>query len=444
MRVPREVVLVAAAHAAACALVLALGFDHVSDDDYARVTIAQSFAHAPKLDPSGTSWLPFPFWVTGSIMAVLGRSLDVARASSIAFASLAAALPYVALRVTGASRQAGLVAVAFATLSPWSLWLGASTVPESFTASFTASAAIALGSSTSTSTGTTRAVRVGFALALLAACLSRYEPWPVAAVLAVVLGSRALRARRPSARGTELLLATLVALGPLAWLAWNAHAHGDALHFFQRVARFKRALGEGHQDAASALLLYPRLLVSRRPDVVIAAACALACGRLFGASGAELRARWTVPLACAAAQLLFLAYGNARDGAPAHHPERALLGFVFLVAAFAADVLTASVRPAPDRRRALALGMLGLVALSWLVNASAVVSDVPGTGSESRNAQISAGTALRRDNVERVVVTPCAYEHFALVAAFGAPERVETNPRSSAEVTASCPAVERR
>jgi hypothetical protein len=33
----------------------------VSDDDYARVVIAQRLSLA--LDPSGTSWLPFPFWL---------------------------------------------------------------------------------------------------------------------------------------------------------------------------------------------------------------------------------------------------------------------------------------------------------------------------------------------------------------------------------------------
>ena len=37
------------------AWVLHLGFTHVSDDDYARTVIAEQFAQAPKLDPSGTS-----------------------------------------------------------------------------------------------------------------------------------------------------------------------------------------------------------------------------------------------------------------------------------------------------------------------------------------------------------------------------------------------------
>ena len=60
------------------AWVLSRGFSHVSDDDYARVAIAELFAHAPTLDPSGTSWLPFPFWLTGAAMMAFGRSLGTA------------------------------------------------------------------------------------------------------------------------------------------------------------------------------------------------------------------------------------------------------------------------------------------------------------------------------------------------------------------------------
>ena len=45
LRAPAPEILVVLGYAAACGLVLALGFDHVSDDDYARVTIAQAFAH---------------------------------------------------------------------------------------------------------------------------------------------------------------------------------------------------------------------------------------------------------------------------------------------------------------------------------------------------------------------------------------------------------------
>lgn len=449
-RLLTEVAVVAALHALACVIVRALGFDHVSDDDFARVTIAQSFAHAPKLDPSGTSWLPFPFWALGSVMLAFGRSLSVARTASIGFASAAAVLPYVALRVTGASRLAAILALAFATMSPWSLWLGAATVPESFTASFTASAAIALGSLRGRRLPL--AARIGFALALLAACLSRYEPWPVAAVLAVVLAARGARDLRGDDDGNragggrqDLALAALVAAGPLLWMAWNGHAHGDALHFFQRVARFKRALGEAPVSTLDALLLYPRLFVARRPDIVLAVALAFTGGHVFVKSRAGVRAAWLVPLACAVAEIAFLAYGNVRDGAPAHHAERALLGAIFIAAMFAADVLVLAAPPALARARVPALAAAAVVAAAWLANGVVGLRDVPGSGpAEDRSAQISAGSALRVEDVPHVEVTPCAYEHFALVAAFAAPEKVAILPRSDAPVTPSCPAVERR
>ncbi|AKV00811.1 hypothetical protein AKJ09_07474 [Labilithrix luteola] len=426
-------------YAAACALVLAGKFDHVSDDDFARVTIAQSFVHAPKLDPSGTSWLPFPFWVLGAALAALGRSLTTARAASVAFSALAAAAPYFALRrAAGAPPLRAAVAVTFAMLSPWSLWLGASTVPESFTASFTAAAAIGLAGS-----GALRGSSAWFALALFAACLSRYEPWPVAAVLALCLAWRAVKAIREGIPPTSasFVIIALVVLGPLGWMAWNAHAHGSAVHFFHRVSNFKRAIGEGSTDTLGALLLYPRLLVAMRPDVLAAAACALPLLRR-----PEIRRAWSVPLLCAAAQLAFLAYGNARDGAPAHHAERALLGIVFILAMFAVDALGSTLPALATRARPAVYALMALLVVGWLMNLRPLFGeDIPATpDAENRDAQVAAGRALAADRVEHVVVTPCAYEHFALIAAYGAPERVTILPRSGAPVTPSCPNVERR
>jgi hypothetical protein len=432
-RAPAVGLLVVLAYAAACGLVLALGFDHVSDDDYARVTIAEAFAHHPRLDPSGTSWLPVPFWTLGAIMAVFGRSLAVARGASIAIASLAALLPYLALRSAGSTRPRALAGVAFAMLSPWSVWLGAATVPESFTASATAAAAIALGAA-----GGRERARVGFALALLAACLSRYEPWPVAAVLALVLAARAWKDRS----ATSIASALLVALGPILWMAWNLHAHGDALHFFARVSRFKQALGEGSTSTLSALLLYPRLLFTTRPDVVAGFTCAVVAARAFLTS-AEARARWGVPLACAVAQIVFLACGNARDGAPAHHAERALLGTTFILAMCAADLLVQALPTAHSRARSATVGIAVLLFTAWAITTVRALGDVPGSSAyDARGPQIERGRALRSESA--LVITPCAYEHFALIAAYGAPEQVETRPSTGLEVLATCPLVETR
>ncbi|MBX3190018.1 MAG: hypothetical protein KF819_23535 [Labilithrix sp.] len=427
----KDAAAVAAVHAIACVIVLALGFDHVSDDDFARVTIAQSFAHAPRLDPSGTSWLPFPFWTMGATMAIFGRSLAVARVFSVGLASLALALPLIALRMTGAPRRRALAAIAFAAIAPWSLWLGAATVPESFTASFTAAAVLALGRP---SDNASPRARFAFASLLLAACLSRYETWPVAIVLAIATALRS-RSRRQTAVTCAILLA-----GPVLWMAHNLHAHGSALHFFTRVAAFKRAIGEGSTDASSALLMYPRLLATTRPDVVAATA-----GALLALRSKTVRRRWLVPLACAAAQIAFLSYGNARDGAPAHHAERALLAPVLILAAFAADVLLEAAPDLLSTRRPQAIGGAVVLAACWLLGARASLREVPGASpSEDRTAQLAEGQRLREAGAPRVVVTPCAFEHFALVAAYGAPERVETLPRTGAAVGPECPAVERR
>jgi hypothetical protein len=258
---------------------------------------------------------------------------------------------------------------------------------------------------------------------------------------------RALRGPR-DARPREVLAATLVALGPLLWIAWNVHAHGDPIHFFERVSRFKRALGEGSTDTLGSLLLYPRLLIGMRPDVLVAIALAVVAASTFITPRLrvmDVQRRWLVPLACAAAELAFLAYGNVRDGAPAHHSERALLGIVFLTAAFAADVLGEAVPAALLREGGAGLKCAVVLGAAWLASSAVAFRDVPGASTaEDRAAQLGAGERLRVERAEHVSLTPCAYEHFAVIAAFAEPERVTTNPSTGAAVTSACPFIERR
>jgi len=430
-----DYIILAVLHAALCVFVRRHGFDHVSDDDFARVTIAQAFAHKPKLDPSGTSWLPFPFWLQGGLMFITGRSLQMARAVSIALASAAATVPYVAMRLSGASRTGALAGVAFAILSPWSIWLGATTVPESMTASLAAAGVIALGAKNA---GDKRG-SLWFGLALLCACLSRYEPWPMAALIALITAARAIQKDGHGPRRVVLVL--LVVLGPVFWMFWNKHAHGSAFHFFQRVSTFKRAIGEGAQDPKAAFAMFPKLLLAARPEVIIAT-----LGALFFMGQRPLRDRWLLPLVAVLAQIAFLAYGNAHDGAPAHHPERALLGTLFLLAMFSGNVLVEAAATAfrvwrPSIAPILAvLGVIGAVFATSLPQ----FRTPPGTApSEQRSAQIAAGKALRKEDPTNVVVTPCQFEHFALIAEFGKPERADVRPRLDEPVVKECPLVER-
>ncbi len=453
----RDAACIALLHAGACALARAGGFDHVSDDDFARVTIAQAFAHAPRLDPSGTSWLPFPFWILGTVMAILGRSLVVAHAASIVLSAAAATTPYLVLRSTGIPRGRALLAMAFAFATPWCFWLGAAPVPESFTASFTAAGILGLCAARFAeqasagdddelaAAGTSARPRIAVlsALAILAACLSRYEAWPVAAVLAVTLavrGARATREQRPLLVG----LAIACTLGPLLWMAWNAHAHDGPLHFFRRVSSFKRAIGDGATDFFGALLMYPGLLLTTRPEIAIPTLFLLPSA----IRDPLVRRRWGIPLICVVAQIAFLSYGNARDGAPAHHPERALVGAMVVLALFTADVgLTKLHQLALDGRSLAAKAGAAFFGIAWIIS-GVRGGDPPGRGgSEDRTEQVARGAKLRADGVKAFAVTPCAFEHFALIAAYGAPENVAIEPRTGAlqaRSTADCPAVEIR
>src|SRR5208337_2113222 len=115
-----------------------------SDDDYSRVVIAERFAHSPALDPSGTSWLPLPFWISGAAMMAFGRSLDVARAIAVALGAVSVAVPYAGMRVVGVARWPALAATALTMALPWSAWLGVATVPEAWTGALAAGAMVAM------------------------------------------------------------------------------------------------------------------------------------------------------------------------------------------------------------------------------------------------------------------------------------------------------------
>ncbi|HWL85255.1 MAG TPA: hypothetical protein VNO21_05610, partial [Polyangiaceae bacterium] len=214
------------------------GLQHISDDDFARAVIAEQFAHAPRLDPSGTSWLPFPFWVTGGAMMVFGRWLAVARAVAFGLNGAGAALVLAALRRAGVDRVTALAGAVLAMATPWNACLGAAAVPEGFTGAFVAAATIAAGSGR----GSTRA---WMNVALLCASLSRYEVWP-ACLLVTVWELARLRAMRVKASASEewvpwkaIVVALIPMLGPAAWMAWNLHAHGSATHFLARVAAYR-------------------------------------------------------------------------------------------------------------------------------------------------------------------------------------------------------------
>jgi len=368
------------------------GFSHISDDDFARTVIAEQFAHAPRLDPSGTSWLPFPFWVTGGVMMVFGRSLEVARGVALVMGGAGAVMVYLALREAGVARWTAVAGTALAMAIPWNAWLGAATVPEGFTGAFVAAAAI----------GGARKPWMG--TALLAATLSRYETWPAAAVIAIA-GVFAFKRERN-------VWPFVAVLGPLAWMAWNAHAHDGPLHFFTRVANYRHTVGAAGAPLLEKLLVYPRALASE-PEALALGAVVLFTFPLPRPG----RPRWSVPLLAAGATMLFLVYGETSEGAPTHHPERALTPVWWTLIPLGADV--AHRLHATVERLIIAIALISVAVRThcWSVT-------LPLSQEEDRSAQIAKGRALRLQGPHEIHLVPCRYEHFALIAAYGSPESV--------------------
>ncbi len=270
------------------------------------------------------------------------------------------------------------------------------------------------------------------AVLALVATLSRYEAWPVAAFVFALCAARARSDRRA-------IVAALVAIaGPVFWLANNVHAHGDALHFVARVAAFRRASGAS-LTMAQRILEYPvALFDDAREILALAAVFAVAA-----VSDRALRARWVLSIGGTALVLAFLIYGDVRDCAPTHHAARALGPLmVGLAAAGAVGGGARTARLVASRERIARL-VLPVVAGACIAHDFRRVRYAPASSeSERRDAQIARGYALA--GATSLDVTPCAYEHFALLAAFSAPERATIAPLTHEPVTPDCPRVAAR
>jgi hypothetical protein len=419
------------------------GFTHLSDDDYARTVIAEAFAHAPRLDPSGTSWLPLPFWIEGLTMTLAGRSLGVARGVALVLGAASIVAPYLAMRRVGMPRAPALLATVVAMAMPYGAWLGVATVPEGWAGALTAAALFAM---------TQPKAWPWAALALLAASLSRYEAWPACAAFAAgCLANRVLTIRRASSGGDEASArrespwravgwGAVALFGPAAWMAWNAHAHGSATHFVTRVVTFRHAIGAADIPLSDKILGYPHALVVALPEAALLGVVG-AIGLLVDPA---LRRRWGWPCASAAAIFAFLVAGDLGDGAPTHHPERALVAAAWIAIATGVDALFAAAAPwVASPRRAWVLAAAAMTGAAWAGSVAWRLSNPPGNGdAERRDAQIARGLDLRARDVAAATIAPCAFEQFALLAAWGAPERAVVRPRSGEPVSPACPRVE--
>lgn len=411
--------------------VLRLGFSHVSDDDFARTVISEQFAYAPKIDPSGTSWLPLPFWLDGVAMSVGGRSLGVARGMAMALSAAAVAAPYFAMRTVGMKRAPAFMATAAAMALPWNAWLGVATVPEGWTGAIVGASAISMAS---------ERARPWAAAGLLTASLSRYEAWPASATLIALSVTRVAEGENPR---RELAIAVVAAFGPLAWMAWNLHAHGTPFHFLSRVASYRHAIGAADMPLRDKVFGYPRVLVMDTPEVAVLGGL----GLLGIATSPRLRSRWRWAIAASIAILVFLIVGDVRDGAPTHHAARALSPLWWIFSGMGIDAVSAAIlnREWAHNVRVAAGCAAFLAGASWCASMPGRWGSYPGrSASERRDVQVARGLDLRDRGVLGADVTPCEYEHFALIAAWGEPERVHVEQRSGEAIHDGCPRVAER
>lgn len=392
--------------------VIASGFLALSDDDFARVTIAQRFAVAPSLDPSGTSWLPLPFMVQGGLARLFGSSFEVARWIWVTLGALSLLLVRRAGLWLGLTRASAWWAAAAAALLPVSAWLGAAALPELTTASLCV-AGIAAAQRPELG------IRALGALALLAATLCRYETWPVAAGFAALTLLDALRSRQP-----WLVSCALLALsGGAGWMLHGLLHHHDALFFLTRVAEYRRALGGAGPSWLQRLTAYPRTLVLAEPELcaVTAVGLLLWARARAGQRRADLR-RAARPLLLGGALVLFLVMGDLRDGAPTHHAERALLVPWMLLGLLSAGCWWSTLGQlgqAWPRLAALGAGLIALVALGLRPHLP------PRDGFAERHAELWLGQEARRrlpDDAQLLIETG-DYGYFAVQAGYARPGR---------------------
>lgn len=389
------------------------GFRAVSDDDYSRVVIAARFAQLPSLDPSGTSWLPAPFWLYGVPMAVFGDSLTTARGVALGVGALSAVAVWLAARLLGLSDRAALGGALAAVVLPYGAWLSAAMVPEAPTAALVLLGVVSLARPETK-------LRWAGGVALGAACFCRYEAWAPALCFAVLTGIEAARTRRAA-----LWPAVLAALLPIgAWLLHGVVRHGDALFFVARVTHYRAALGHEPHGLGAALLQVVGSWVRFEPELFAVTAVALFLS-WRGKQSPFGPTAWR-PVVALLSLMAFLVAADRSGSAATHHPERSLLPVFWFMALVAAGLLVRLAEsPRALRLPALALP-LALAASLWLR------PEVRRTFVD-RSDEEQVGSVLRSLGADRVALDTDDFGFFAIQAALGAGKSwalAEHDPRS--------------
>jgi hypothetical protein len=370
--------------------------------------IAQSFVAHPRLDPSGTSWLPFPFWLYGTCLSVLGATLAKARLVAFLLGLLGALGVWLAGRWLGLSRNTSLLGAIIACCIPYSAWLGAATTPDYYNAVLTLLACCSLAR------GDLRIRALG-AGAIAIAALSRYESWPVAVVWA---GFAALDAYRSKDRRLGALSVFALA-APVSWMAHGLYHHHDALFFVKRVVSYRRALGLADTGNLARIFTTPVHLFLDVPELWVIVAFTLITAFLRHCK--PMRRRWLRPSVALFSIMLFLCIGDWRDGAATHHVGRTLLPIWFFVALLAARLFLAQLRGASRSRRTLStIAVSTVYGFSFFVLRPAW-TNVDGFCKRAEETEIGSIASAKVTTGERMLIDTQDYGYFAVQAAFARP-----------------------
>lgn len=401
------------------------GFRSISDDDFARVVIAQQFVTYPSFDPSGTSWLPFPFLIYGSSMAVFGATLVAAQVIAILLGVCAAVGVWLVARSLHLSPRAALVAGMIAACMPHAVYYGAAMVPDYWTAVLALAASATLGSKH----GRTRAAG---ALAACLATLCRYETWPIACVVSGYATFDAIRQRHE--RRWLVASAIIASVGATGWMLYGLAHHHDAFFFVKRVAAYRQALGGESMTLGVRLVQQPLALFTGEPELTfLALLLPFIVLLVHGREGLRGRA-WVRPSLAIGSLVSFLVIGDLFDGAPTHHEDRTLLLAWLAMALLVGELLDRLLRNAfgPSRsndqlaawlspkRLVVSVGVLGAVIAMTLIVRPRI------TKSESfvdRSGEIGIGqvAAALVPPGQRLAVYTEDYGFFAVQAAFARP-----------------------
>lgn len=391
--------------------VLRTGFRALSDDDFSRVVIAQSFAAHPSLDPSGTSWLPFPFWLYGTCMSLLGATLANARLIAFLLGLFGALGVWIAGRWLGLSRNTSLLGAIIACCIPYSAWLGVTTTPDYY------NAVLILLACCSLAHGHT-SIRALGAVAITIAALSRYESWPVAVVFA---GFVAIDACRTRTRWSAAL-ALLALAAPVSWMLHGIYHHNDALFFVKRVVNYRRALGLADTDALTRVLATPGHLFRDVPELWAAGLFSL-FGALLGHCR-PFRRRWLKPSLALFSIILFLSIGDWRDGAATHHVGRTLLPIWFFVSLLVAKLTLWQLGNISTLQKAIrTTALIAVTGFCFFVLRPAW-TNVEGFCPRQEETAIGTLAASKIATGQRVLIDTVDYGYFAIEAAFARPNDV--------------------